>query len=466
MAGTTTPESIGRLVTARPLKELAQKLASIGAATASGLWGSSIAAVVAGIEKELHRPVVVICGHLDEADDLADDIELFAGRRPDVLPALELGGSLGNLSEEQAVNRFGLVARYAAGAPADMLLVSPIQALMQPVPSREQIAQLMLNLKPGQDLEPEKLIVWLSDHGYNRLDQVEVPGDFAVRGGIIDVYLPGEFQASGDQVGLTARIDFFGDQIESIKQFDVDTMGSLDTLPSLRIVDIKGQLPESTSSVSLFTYLPDDAIVVLWAPLEIAEQARSYLDRLPDAKGIYPLRAVLQQTAQFARLELSQFDQGTTAIDSLIGGKEVPQVHLPIRSLQRFETEAKKAISELAELATTHDVTVFCENAGEAQRFRELLAQEQDGLAEKIRTPVGYLHRGFVWDAGGEETRGRGDEETRREDIREQTRGRGDTETRREDAAVSASLSSIPASPRPRVLATAPVALLGHHELF
>ena len=53
-----------------------------------------------------------------------------------------------------------------------------------------------------------------------------MPGDFAVRGGIIDVYLPGEHEESADQVGLTARIDFFGDQIESIKQFDLDSLGS------------------------------------------------------------------------------------------------------------------------------------------------------------------------------------------------------------------------------------------------
>ena len=51
---------------------------------------------------------------------------------------------------------------------------------------------LIRTIKPGDELEPEKLIVWLSEHGYNRLDQVEVPGDFAVRGGIIDVYLPGD----------------------------------------------------------------------------------------------------------------------------------------------------------------------------------------------------------------------------------------------------------------------------------
>jgi transcription-repair coupling factor (superfamily II helicase) len=392
------PEIIGRLVAARPLKELARMLAERRAATASGLWGSSVAAVVAAVEKELSRPIVLVCGHLDEADDLADDIELFVGRRPDVLPALELSGALGRLSEEQVSDRLQLISRYAAGVPDSALLVAPIQSLMQSIPSRKQLDLLIRMLKPGQELEPEKLIVWLSEHGYNRLDQVEVPGDFAVRGGIIDVYLPGEHEASPDQVGLTARIDFFGDQIESIKRFDLDTLGSLETLDSVRIIDIKGTLPDVGDSVSFLSYLPENAIVVLWAPLEIAEQAKSYLDRLPEVKGVYPLNAVLRLAQQFTLLELSQFDQGATAMPSLIGGKEVPTVHLPIQSVQRFETEAKKALAELAELTQTHSVTVFCENEGEQKRFAELLDQDQPGLRQKIDIPVGYLHRGFVWE--------------------------------------------------------------------
>jgi transcription-repair coupling factor (superfamily II helicase) len=79
-------------------------------------------------------------------------------------------------------------------------------------------------------------------------------------------------------------------------------------------------------------------------------------------------------------------------------GKQIPHVTLPIRSLQRFETEAKKAIVELAELAATHRVTVFCQNAGEQQRFAELLEQNSAGLSGKIEMPIGYLHRGFVWE--------------------------------------------------------------------
>ena len=73
------PDTIGRLVAARDLVELAQTLKETRAVTASGLWGSSVAAVVAAMQKELRAPVMLICGHLDEADDLADDIELFCG---------------------------------------------------------------------------------------------------------------------------------------------------------------------------------------------------------------------------------------------------------------------------------------------------------------------------------------------------------------------------------------------------
>ena len=193
---TTGATAVGRLLAARPLRDLAQQLAHAPAASVSGLWGSSVAAVVACLRRELDRPVLLICGHLDEADDLADDLELFhGGNRPEVLPALELAGSLGRMSEEQVSNRMQLVARYAAGGQAD-LLVAPVHALMQAVPSREQLKHAIRTIRAGQDLEPEKLIVWLSDHGYNRLEQVEVPGDFAVRGGIIDVYLPGEHGAA------------------------------------------------------------------------------------------------------------------------------------------------------------------------------------------------------------------------------------------------------------------------------
>lgn len=390
------PDILGRLVTARPLLELAHLAAEKGAVSVSGLWGSSVAAVVSALEKELRRPFVVICGHLDEADDLADDLELFRGVRPQVLPALELGGSLGRASEEQVSNRLQLLTQLSEGDQEP--IVAPIQALMQAVPSKQQLAHLVRKFTTGDDLEPEKLIVWLSEHGYNRLEQVETPGDFAVRGGIIDIYLPGEHDEAPGEVGITVRIDFFGDQIESIKRFSLDTLGSGEKLQSIRVLDLKGLLPESSDSTHLFSFLKPDTLVFLYSPLEIAEQAKSYMDRLPDSRGIYPLGALLKNTSHFTRLELTQFDQGATSMHSLVGGAVVPHMSLPILSLQRFETEAKKALTELSELTSTHEIGVFCENDGEAKRFSELLETHQAGLGDKISVHIGYLHRGFIWD--------------------------------------------------------------------
>ncbi len=444
MSPNTPPDVIGRLAAARELKELAAALGKTGAVTASGLWGSSVAAVVAAVKNELHRTIVLVCGHIDEADDLADDIQLFTGNRPEIVPALELTGAMGQLSEEQVSNRMRMISRLAGDqkTAAPDVLVASIQALMQAVPSRDQLGHLIRTLKTGQELEPEKLIVWLAEHGYNRLEQVEVPGDFAVRGGIIDIYLPGDFEESDDetgesQVGLTVRVDFFGDQIETIRRFDPDTLGSGKTLQSVRLIDLKGQV-DIGSSTHLFTYLPADTIVVLWAPLEIAEQAKSYFDRLPEVKGIYPLNAVLKNISNLARLELSQFDQSSVAMPSFISSGAVPHFVLPVKSLQKFETEAKKAIQDLGEFAKDHDVTVFCENSGELNRFKELLAQDIPESRDRIHLGVGYLHRGFVFE-GGMDVHGTG-------------------------ASPVQNNSSTGEAPVPRL--GMPIALLGHHELF
>src|SRR5262245_59139428 len=154
---TRQPESIGRLVAAPELRDVARALAESRAVTASGLWGSSVAAVVSAVQYELNRPALVICGHLDEADDLADDVELFTSARPEVLPTLELGGSLGGASEEQVANRMRLISRLASDTAKPRAIVAPIQALMQSVPAKSQLQHLVRTITIAQQLEPEKL---------------------------------------------------------------------------------------------------------------------------------------------------------------------------------------------------------------------------------------------------------------------------------------------------------------------
>ncbi|MFN4244062.1 MAG: transcription-repair coupling factor [Tepidisphaerales bacterium] len=412
-----------------PMRRVVEALVRSGSAVVHGLWGSSVAAVVASVAEGVPGPGerwspaepwhhgwwplklrsgLLVCGHLDEADDLADDLHLFTGTRPEVLPALELAGSLGHGSEELSANRLLLLHRLLDGGWDGKLVVAPIQALMQSLPGPGQLDDVFRVLRPGLKLEPEKLIVWLSEHGYSRLEQVETPGDFAVRGGIIDIYVPGDHPQSGEEVGLAVRIDFFDDVIESIRRFSLETLGSLDALKEVVVPDIRGKLPEADGSVSLLHYLPERSVLAFWAPLEIAEQARSYLERLPESSGIYPLAALLNiarrgpggEDRHWYRLELTPF----TAASPAVVDPASPEVKLPVRSLQRFETDSRTAMRELLELARTHRVSVICENEGEMGRLGELLRDSERQLdlhearlVSRIEVAEGYLHRGFVF---------------------------------------------------------------------
>ncbi|MEM7807623.1 MAG: DEAD/DEAH box helicase, partial [Planctomycetota bacterium] len=439
--GSPVPADVIRqLMATDELHELADSVTDGSTTMVSGLWGSSVALAAAAVGRHAERPVLLVCGHTDEADDLADDVELFAGSRPEVLVALETAGGLGNASEELVADRMKLLGKLADKKQRPDFLVAPIQALMQAVPEPGELKHLLFDLRAGQEIEPEKLIVWLSDHGYNRLDQVEVPGDFAVRGGIVDVYLPGKFDAADDsglmQIGLPVRIDFFGDQVETIKRFNIDTLGSEGPIDFLEIPDLKGRLDEA-GTTSPLSYVADDAAVFLWAPMEIAEQAKAYLTRAPDARGLYPLASVLKLIGDRPTIEASQFEGGV----SLVREKaDAERIKLPVNSLQNFETEPKAALAELVETSKTQHATVFCQNTGEQKRLRDMLEGVETDASTRIDTPVGYLHRGFVWGKGARE------------------KGEG----LREEGQKPSDLGPSSLIPPPSSL----LLLLGHHELF
>jgi transcription-repair coupling factor (superfamily II helicase) len=188
--------------------------------------------------------------------------------------------------------------------------------------------------------------------------------------------------------------------------------------------------------VSLLKYLPEGGgggVVALWAPLEIQEQAKAYLDRLPEASGIYPLSSLLRLMQAYRRLEMTPFKGGAP----LVADRGAPIVSLPVGSLSRFETDTRRAITELEELCATHEVAVFCENEGERSRLRELLEEKKRGLSGKLEMPGGYLHRGFVFGEGG-----------------------GEARERRSDEATKGNAGRVD------VAKSRPLALLGHHELF
>ncbi len=430
---------------------------------ARGSQGSSGSFAAAAVGRVLSRPVLMVVAHLDDADEAVDELA-SAGVEAVRLPALEVLPGESAVSMDLFAERLGVVRRLVAGGcPA--VLVAPIQALMQPAPGAESLGALALSLRAGERRALGEVVRWLEQAGYQRLDAIEEPGDFAVRGGIIDVFPPGGGAAGTqhDAAAVPVRLDFFGDELERLSEIDLDTMGSDRKLASVEIVcaslervfggegsgdepaskgggdgGVKGNRSPSprpppsgrgsldalggSAGVSVLEYVPREAVAVLHETMEIVEQGRGYFERVTDGRIFGPpaVLKALQDRFGFAGgdggggvVELNQFSTALSASDAVVG--------IPVSPLPTLAEDAGAAVKELAEMAAgafatlggvPAGVCVYCQNEGERSRLRELIAEFVPGDAPppppRIESRVQYLHRGFIWGGSHSLTPGQG----------------------------------------------------------
>jgi transcription-repair coupling factor (superfamily II helicase) len=387
--------------------ETAQRLSALvdagGHRFAHGVIGSSTRLISAAVATRTQRPILMVVAHLDEADDAAAELESL-GISSSVLPALEVLPGETAVSLDLFARRLALVRRLHDGDELPRAIVAPVQSLMQGVPRPERLAELTLTIRSGGESSPDRLINWLGNAGYQRLDSIEEPGDFAVRGGIIDVFPPPGGSSTIPETrgeSMPFRLDFFGDEIESITEIDLETMGSDRRLDRVDLVG-SGSRDDATAvltgdeinALDLLRASPfREAVAVLCDTTEITEQARGYFERVTNAKGIDGPPEV------FKRLR-SNF-HALCEINQTASGAPDEAVEVPVSPLPEFPRDASEAAAQLGVLSASHRVIVCPQSEAENHRCSELVKEfckPEDAL--RIEQQIGYVHRGFAWEEG------------------------------------------------------------------
>jgi len=382
---------------------LCDRLAQGGHHFAHGVIGSSTRLLAAACSAISDRPLLLVMAHLDEADDAAEELA-SVGIAASILAALEVLPGESAVSLELFARRLALI-RQIHEAQLPQAIIAPVQSLMQGVPRPERLTELTLTLRTGSQTPPDRLINWLSSAGYQRLDSIEEPGDFAVRGGIVDIFPPPGGAVASPATSaetLPFRLDFFGDEIESITEIDLDTMGSdrrLDRVDLVGTGSHDGQDSVLTGDeINVLDLLSAGdfarATVMLCDTMEITEQARGYYERVTNAKGIDGPPEVFRRLRSgfHALCEVNQFAIGDAN----------QSIEIPVEPLPEFPRDASEAAAGLGALTATHRVVVLAQSEAENKRCSELIGEfcppEQ---ALRIEQQVGYVHRGFVWTPPG-----------------------------------------------------------------
>jgi len=397
---------------ATPWVAVKEHVAAGHSCAVGGLWGSGCAYFLASILDAAPSIVLVVTTGPEEADDLVNDINLFRpdsavlfpieeslpseessinlsilGQRLEVLRKLLFYGAKAEPGRRGRAGNSGppLQARGPAGSggPPLRVIVAPVQSLMQPVETPENLQTDVLTLRPGDSRRIDQIAEWLVERGFDREPMVEMHGEFAIRGGILDIFPP-----AGDN---PVRVEFFGDEIESIREFDAGTQRSITPLTSVQLVGVPrsaGKLvPKSDLSTSVFSYLPKNAWAVLREPVEIQERAQNVAASLQGSQELFGFPDLYQASRRFTSIHVS----------GLAAASDLPVFDFHTGTTQRFGGELKSIIDELHRLASVNEtVNIFCENDAQEARLREVLKETDLAAEPKIVYRRGFLSAGFT----------------------------------------------------------------------
>jgi transcription-repair coupling factor (superfamily II helicase) len=371
----------------------------------SGLTPAAKALYLVLLWQATERPLIVVTDGNQSAENLTElaqtFFELLIGKaesgRPLLLPALDVlpGQKLSphtEIAEQRAIGLWRLAAA-AAQAP---ITIAPVSSALLRTHDPDYYRRLALDLRAGEELPLDAIEEHLKSIGYELRDPVEMVGEYSIRGGILDVF--------GAENARPLRIEFFGDEIESIRRFDVESQRSVVKISEARILPLTEQ-PRSRQLLhsiaekldfqgvaspgdffpgwefgaalaeprthSLLALAPD-AVVVLDEP----EQLRSAVERL--WKRLEQLRATPDLAAanffdwaQFesaltprARLEVRQLDLDST------------HPHISTRPSLAFHGNMQVAVAEARTMVEqSHRVAFFAPTNGELERLADILRE-------------------------------------------------------------------------------------------
>jgi len=335
-----------------------------------------------------------------------------AGRVKPVGPGADVG-------RREPVGPGADAGRRELGDPGGLTVVTTIDGLMDHLQPIGDITLRSLTIEAGQEVDGELLIRRLTGMGYSREAQVEAPGQFSVRGGIVDIYPLTE--------EMPVRLELFGDEVDSLRIFDVESQRSVENQESVTVYPASDSITALDGTVSFLDYFPpEDTDIYLDEPSRLAEKARvtedefreSMTNRLekgivmgadvagePPVMDLFPAEAVFGALERGRTLCLSALDQNVRELAVR------RRFSFSVRNVNSYQSSFETLLQDLkAWKRDGHRVVLLCASRSRASRLAEDLREyelraycrgdgEEDRSVEpgEICVTYGSLHRGFEY---------------------------------------------------------------------
>ncbi|MBO4634152.1 MAG: transcription-repair coupling factor [Bacteroidales bacterium] len=345
------------LISTQATERLQKKLQESGEAFCSGLFLSARWVVLSNAAAN-HLHLIVLPTREAAEYCSADLYNLTEGDCVFYLPESGKNIERSNYKSSLGVQRTAAIGSILSNNAGKRFIVTYPEALEEAVPSAGKLEGARREIKLGERLPHDQIRAWLGEHGFERVDFVSAPGQYAIRGSVIDI-----FSYSLDK---PYRLSYFGNEIDRIHSFDCNTQLSIEELDKADICpDMTAQ---ADGGVPVSTLLPENTTVWL------------------DSSDMYKERAFFPSLLSFSHvyLDIPLDKQGVEAVEFHISPQPV------------FNKNFEILLSDIrTKVENGYQVQILGEKESQLDRLRSIMLQEENAvLPEFIKGK--NLHAGFI----------------------------------------------------------------------
>ena len=356
--GFSTDFQAKMLISKNSVKTLAEKVDFFSETFCSGLFLSARWFVVSQLD---HNGIqLIVLPDKDSAEYCAADLyNLIEGDNVFFLPDSGKNLEKSNYKSSLGVQRTSAIGRIIDHQEGQLIIVTYPSALEEGVPGAENIRQSLLKFKVGEEISHENIVQSLFDCGFERVDFVGEPGQFAIRGAIVDIF--------SYSYNDPFRISFFGDEIDSINVFDCNTQLSKEKVSEAEIYPDIATSSEGESLTQIADMLPADTLV--WLDSSDMYKNKGFFPLLDRFRKIYMELPLSRQNEESVKFNIS------------------PQ---PVfnKNFELLTEDIRKRLEE------GYRVRIYGEKKSQLERLQSILSQNGGLMPEFVAGK--NIHNGFI----------------------------------------------------------------------
>ncbi len=366
----------------------------------SGLSGSSKGYLVSALLKQKPLPLLIITADDESAFTWLEDLKAYTGREilhfpgKEILPYEDIEPMV-ELTAERLLVQQRLIEYQSSPQPQGCpVIISSIRDLQEKLIPIELFRSMTLSFTFGEDYAIDKIALQLAEAGYERVPLVDQRGQFAIRGGILDI-----FNTTSDN---PFRLEFYGNTLESIRTFRASNQRSIVEVESVTISPaseseiIDYALSENIKLACLSDYFPDESLIIFDEPLQIQEKQKEhyklYEERheqtLKDKRKepspeslIFTFSELLESIGSRTLFQFSMLENPRPLKDE---NTSLRKFDIPTQSVEAYRGQYDRLAEHIKKWQQeSYRLFLVCDNTGQKDRFMEIL-QEKDIHPEEL----------------------------------------------------------------------------------